>query len=93
MIAPPRMNANRYATDMQPIQLDNLDLQRAAQSGGPVEVTVGDSGQSFFLVPAEQYRKLHAAVTSDFDPREAYPWIEKLMAEDDANDPWLESYQ
>jgi hypothetical protein len=78
---------------MQPIELNNPDLQHAAQSGGPVEVIVGGSGQSYFLVPAEQYRNLQAAVTGDFDPRETYPLIEKLMAEDDANDPWLDSYQ
>jgi hypothetical protein len=30
---------------------------------------------------------------SEFDPREAYPMINEVMREDDANDPWLESYQ
>jgi hypothetical protein len=29
----------------------------------------------------------------DFDPREAYPFVDELMREDDANDPGLESYQ
>jgi hypothetical protein len=29
----------------------------------------------------------------DFDPREFYPMIDKAMAEDDAKDPLLESYQ
>ncbi len=29
----------------------------------------------------------------DFDPREAYPFIDNAMREDDAHDPSLESYQ
>jgi hypothetical protein len=29
----------------------------------------------------------------DFDPRDGYPMIEDVMAADDANDPYLESYQ
>lgn len=29
----------------------------------------------------------------DFDPREAYPFVDKTMADADADDPTLESYQ
>jgi hypothetical protein len=29
----------------------------------------------------------------EFSPREAYPWVDRVMAECDANDPTLESYQ
>jgi hypothetical protein len=29
----------------------------------------------------------------DFDPREYYPLVDKTMADADANDPTLESYQ
>jgi hypothetical protein len=28
----------------------------------------------------------------DFDPREAYPFIDEVMQEDDADDPTLASY-
>jgi hypothetical protein len=34
-----------------------------------------------------------ATITGDFDPREFYPMIDKVMAEDDAKDPLLDSYQ
>lgn len=78
---------------MDPIQIHNLDLQQAAQAGTPIEVMVGASGPTFFLVPADQFRRLQSAVLSDDDPREAYPLIEKIMAADDADDPWLDSYQ
>jgi len=29
----------------------------------------------------------------DYDPREAYPFVDKTMADADADDPTLESYQ
>jgi hypothetical protein len=29
----------------------------------------------------------------DFDPREAYPFVDEAMREDDVNDPSLGSYQ
>jgi len=29
----------------------------------------------------------------DYDPREAYPFVDKTMADADAGDPTLESYQ
>jgi hypothetical protein len=34
-----------------------------------------------------------ATLSGDFDPRELYPMIDKVMAEDDAKDPLLDSYQ
>jgi hypothetical protein len=34
-----------------------------------------------------------APLEGDFDPREAYPFVDKVLAENDANDPHLESYQ
>lgn len=34
-----------------------------------------------------------ALADDEFDPREAYPLIDRVMAEDDANDPDLASYQ
>jgi hypothetical protein len=49
------------------------------------------TNQVFYLLSAEQYRSINAGDT--IDPREAYPNVERLMAEDDANDPLLDSYQ
>jgi hypothetical protein len=34
-----------------------------------------------------------SVLSDDCDPGQFYPMIDKVMAEDDANDPLLESYQ
>ena len=75
------------------IELTSPDLPAAVQAGDPVEVVDPGTGQLFVLVPAEQYQMLCRAVAGEFDPREGYPLIDQLMKEDDANDPYLQSYQ
>jgi hypothetical protein len=48
------------------------------------------------IMRADQYEKVKAVFESDdrdFDPSEAYPFVDEVMKEDDANDPSLESYQ
>ncbi len=43
---------------------------------------------------ADQFERVKGFLEEyDFDPREAYPLVERVMREDDANDPTLESYQ
>jgi hypothetical protein len=49
------------------------------------------TNQVFYLLSAEQFHSISSAGT--IDPCEAYPNVEWLMAEDDANDPLLDSYQ
>lgn len=49
--------------------------------------------QVFILVPAEEFERLQYALGPDLDPREAYPLVDRIMAEDDANDPYLHTYQ
>ena len=44
----------------------------------------------------DQYERVKAILEreeDDLDPRGAYPFIDDVMREDDANDPTLESYQ
>jgi hypothetical protein len=67
-------------------------LKEAAAVGTPVEVFDPVTNETYYLISADQFQKL-ASLTDEFDPRDAYPLIEKLMADDDAVDPWLESYQ
>ncbi|MBA4107064.1 MAG: hypothetical protein C0485_15060 [Pirellula sp.] len=67
------------------------NLKQAIQVGTPVELFDTATNQVFYLLSAEQYRSINAGDT--FDPREAYPTIERLMADDDAHDPLLDSYQ
>jgi hypothetical protein len=69
------------------------ELQQAVGAGTPVEVVDPATQQVYYLISAEQFQKMRSALSGDFDPREAYPLIEKVMANDDANDPLLASYQ
>ena len=68
-------------------------LKQAVADGTPVEVFDPTTNEVYYLLSAEQFQKLAAKLPGDFDPREAYPVIDLLMAEDDAHDPYLESYQ
>ena len=68
------------------------NLKQAVQVGTPVELYDPSSNEVYYLLSAEQYVALFGA-NSPFDPREAYPMIERVMAEDDLNDPLLDSYQ
>jgi hypothetical protein len=49
--------------------------------------------ERYVLVRQDVYARLRAALNDDFDPREAYPFVDRTMAKDDALDPTLESYQ
>jgi hypothetical protein len=69
------------------------NLKQAAAVGTPVEVVDPITNEMFYLVSAEQFRVIATAIAGDFDPREGYPLIDKVMAEDDADDPLLDSYQ
>lgn len=67
------------------------NLKQAIQVGTPVELFDSATNQVFYLLSAEQYRSISGV--DSVDPREAYPTIERLMADDDAHDPLLDSYQ
>lgn len=71
----------------------DLNLKQAVSLGTPVEVFDPTTNEVYYLVSAEQFRGLAAALPGEFDPREAYPLIDKVMTEDDAHDPLLETYQ
>lgn len=75
------------------IEISSPNLQEAAKTGGPVEVVDSATGQKFILISPEQYQKMCRAAAGDFDPREAYPLVDQVMSDDDADDPLLASYQ
>lgn len=52
-----------------------------------------ETKEEYVLVRKEVYARLRALLEDDFDPRDAYPLVDRIMGEDDANDPTLESYQ
>jgi hypothetical protein len=74
------------------------DLRQAIEKGdgSPLLIVDADTNLRYVLMRAEQYEKVKAVFEHDdrdFDPREAYPFVEAVMREDDANDPALASYQ
>ncbi|MBN2577701.1 MAG: hypothetical protein JXB10_01825 [Pirellulales bacterium] len=73
----------------------NMDnsLRTAVEAGTPVEVVDQATNQVYYLISAEQYQRMSETLSGDFDPRTLYPMIDKVMSEDDARDPLLESYQ
>jgi PHD/YefM family antitoxin component YafN of YafNO toxin-antitoxin module len=73
----------------------NLDnsLRAAVEAGTPVEVFDQATHRIYYLISAEQFQRMAAVLTDELNPRELYPMIDKVMAEDDAHDPLLESYQ
>ncbi len=73
-------------------ELDS-SLKQAAAVGTPVEVVDPATKEVYYLISAEQFQKIASTLSGDFDPREAYPLVDQVMAEDDAADPLLDTYQ
>jgi hypothetical protein len=72
------------------------DDQRQAldvRGGSPIYVLDAVTNTSYVLLRAEIYERFRAVFEEEFDPRETYPFVDRVMAEDDANDPALASYQ
>lgn len=65
------------------------------QHGKPVYVLDADTNTSYVLVRADQYERVRTLFedSTELDPREAYPLVDAVMQEDDANDPALAQYQ
>jgi hypothetical protein len=68
-------------------------LKQALSQGTPVEVFDPATNEVYYVVSADQFHGLSAVTAGDFDPRDGYPLIEQVMADDDAHDPLLDSYQ
>lgn len=71
-----------------------VEQVRALEQGKTVDITINEN--EYVLLPREMYEKLKRESGYDdreMSPREAYGAVEKVMAEDDTDDPSLESYQ
>jgi hypothetical protein len=68
------------------------NLIQALTSGTPVEILDPATNEVYYLLSAKQFQVLTLRGGA-FDPRDAYPLIDRIMAEDDASDPLLDSYQ
>ena len=52
------------------------------------------TNETYVLVRKEAYDRLKALLSmSDYNPEEGMAYLNEIMAEDDVNDPLLESYQ
>jgi hypothetical protein len=71
----------------------SANLKQAVSSGTPIEVVDSATDEKYYLVSAQQFQQLSSLLLAGVDPRDAYPVIDQVMADDDAKDPWLESYQ
>jgi hypothetical protein len=68
------------------------NLRQAVAIGTPVEVIDPSTHEVYYLLSADQYQKLSASQRTDVDPRQT-PLVDRVMADDDLNDPLLDSYQ
>jgi hypothetical protein len=81
---------------MTTILSDDLRQAIEKEGGSPVYLVDAATNVRYVLMRADQYEKVKAVFEHedrDFDPREAYPFVDEVMREDDANDPTLSSYQ
>lgn len=72
-----------------------LTDQQRKELSSPEPVAIdSQTGQTYVLVRRESYDRLKALLAlDDYDPDEGAAYLNEVMAEDDANDPYLDSYQ
>jgi len=81
---------------MTTILSDDLRQAIEKEGGSPVHLVDAATNVHYVLMRTDQDEKVKAVFEHedrDVDPREAYPFVEEVMREDDANDPTLSSYQ
>jgi hypothetical protein len=72
-----------------------LTVQQSKELGAPEPIAIDPrTGETYVLVRREADERLKALLAlDDYDPDEGAGHINEVMAEDDAEDPLLESYQ
>ena len=74
--------------------MDRARARAIEERGGePVYLVDATTNVGYVLMRAEQFEKVRTLLQEEFDPREVYPFVDRVMQEDDANDPALASYQ
>ncbi len=73
------------------LQVTDEQLKSLQTTGGPLHRHDPATQTGYVLVREDVFRK--CATDNEFNPRDLYPLVNELMAEDDKHDPWLESYQ
>jgi len=70
------------------------EQQRALEQGPhPLRLVDPKTKAVYVLLPESVFGHLQALANDDFNPREAYPLLDKALAQEDANDPHLHEYQ
>jgi hypothetical protein len=77
---------------MEPIELTEQQHEALSRNGAePVRAIDPSTNVEYVLLPAEMYERLKFLLREDMP--DAAALMNEVMAEDDANDPYLESYQ
>jgi len=63
-----------------------------ANEAGPVIVVDPATNTQYVLVRADVFQEMQESMR-DLEPRDAYPLVDRIMADDDAQDPTLATYQ
>jgi hypothetical protein len=77
------------------VAMIELTEQQRQELDGPEPVAIDPlTRETYILVRREAYERMKALLAmDDYDPDEEAAYINEIMAEDDANDPLLKSYQ
>jgi hypothetical protein len=71
-----------------------LTEQQRQDLNSPEPVAIDpETRQTYVLVRSEAYERIKGLLSEDYDPDEGIALMNEVMAEDDAKDPLLESYQ
>jgi len=89
-----RLSAAPYDAGKE-IAVIELTLQQCTELSGPDPVAIDPQTKAtYVLVRRESYERMKGLLAlDDYDPDEAATFMNEIMAEDDAKDPLLESYQ
>ena len=63
-----------------------------ANDAGPVTVVDPSTNTQYVLVRADVFEEMREWMR-DLEPQDAYPIVDRIMADDDARDPTLATYQ
>jgi hypothetical protein len=78
----------------EPVMIELTEQQRQELSAPKPVAIDPQTRQTYVLVRREIYERLKALLgPEDYDPEEGAAYINEVMTEDDAKDPYLEGYQ
>jgi hypothetical protein len=78
---------------MTPQLSDDQRSALRAHGGSPISVIDTQTNTNYVLLRADAYEQLRAFIEEEHNPSEAYPFVDRVLAEDDANDPTIAGYQ